>query len=260
LGVSLLFGGLILLMALGSLREPGLAPPRGIEIVPSDPSVQSYRAAFDTVELARGLRNSLLVAGMVVPLSILVASWAGFAIANLRARQRRLAVAALLALLAVPISTLWLSRFAVFNWLGLRDTFVPLVAPALLGGSPVLVLLYLLAFRRLPRDLLDAARLEGASHLRVWGTVAMPLVRGTTVGVGLLAFALTWGSFIDPLLYLSSPERYTAPLVLRELQQVGQTNWPVMMAAATVVTAPVVIAFAAALRLIIPRRGHEWAS
>jgi multiple sugar transport system permease protein len=257
--VSLSFLAPVVLMALGSLREPGVAPPRGVEIVPAQRSLESYETAFDAVPLAQAVGNSLLVAAMVVPLSILFASLAGYGLNGLDPRRRRIAVAALLVLLAVPISSLWLTRFAVFKALGVLDTYVPLVAPALLGGSPLFVLLYLLAFRRIPRDILDAARVEGASQARTYATVAMPLARGTTIAVGLLAFAVTWGNFIDPLLYLSDPDRYTAPLVLRSLQQLGQTNWPVIMAGATVVTVPVVAAFAVALRLIVPRKGAGWA-
>jgi multiple sugar transport system permease protein len=259
MAVSAVFLAPLAVMVLGSLREPGQAPPRGVAIVPAERSLESYRQAFDVVSLAQAVGNSLLVAAIVVPASILVASLAGYGLAGLEPRRRRLAVAALLVLLAVPVSSLWLTRFAVFEALGVLDTYIPLVAPALLGGSPLLVLLYLLAFRRIPRDVLDAARVEGASHARTWWTVAMPLARSTTVGVGLLAFALTWGSFVDPLLYLSDPERYTAPLALRSLQQLGSTNWPVMLAGATVVTLPVVVAFAAALRLIVPRKGAGWA-
>jgi multiple sugar transport system permease protein len=258
--VSVIFLAPVALMVLGSLREPGLAPPRGVEIVPAERSTEAYESAFDFVPLAQALGNSLLVAAIMVPLSILFASLAGYGISGLRTRRRRWAIATLLVLLAVPISSLWLARFAVFEALGLLNGYIPLVAPALLGGSPLFVLLFVLAFRRIPPDVLDAARLEGASQLRTWWEVAMPLVKGTTVAVGLLAFALTWGNFIDPLLYLSDPDRYTAPLVLRALQQAGPTNWPVMLAGATVVTAPVVVAFSMALRLIIPRKGAGWAS
>lgn len=257
--VSAVFLAPVALLALGSLREPGLAPPRGVEIVPPGVSLESYADAFAAVELGQAVFNSLLVAALFVPGSILFASLAGYGINGLSPRGRRAAVAALLVLLAVPVSSLWLARFAVFKELGLLDSYAPLIAPALLGGSPLFVLLYLLAFRRIPRDVLDAARVEGASHLRTWWTVALPLARSTTIAVGLLAFALSWSNFIDPLLYLSDPGSYTAPLALRSLQQLGPTNWPVILAGSAVVTAPVVLAFAVALRLIVPRKGAGWA-
>jgi len=257
-GVSLLFLLPLAAMLGGSLRPQGLPPPRGIELLPADPTLESYRTAFSLVPLTRSVLNSVLVAAISVPIAIVSASWGGFALAQLDGRGRRRAIGLLLIVLMVPVSAVWLTRFAMFKAAGFTDTYIPLLAPAVMGGSPLFVLLYWLAFRRIPADVLSAARLEGAGPWRVWRAIAMPLVRSTTIAVGLLAFAVSWANFIDPLLYLSSQELYTAPLVLRSLEQLGPTNWPVILAGAAVVTLPVVIAFAAALPYIVPRRGAGW--
>ena len=256
--VALLFLLPIVAMVAGSFRSPGLPPPTGVELIPADASITAYRDAFGLVPLARATANSLIVAAFFVPITIVTASLAGYAIAQATPRMRRAAVIGLLIVLMIPVSAVWLTRFAMFKQAGLTDTYIPLLAPALMGGSPLFVLLYLLAFRRVPPELFDAARIEGATEWAIWRGVAMPLVRGTTVAVGLLAFALSWGNFIDPLLYLNTESGYTAPLVLRSLQQLDQTNWPVVLAGSVVVAAPVVVAFAAALRLIVPRKGAGW--
>lgn len=245
-------------MISGSFRGLGLAPPRSVELLPAGASVEGYRTAFSIVPLARSILNSLIVAAIAVPLTILTASWAGYGISQLEPRRRTIFVVALLVILTVPVSALWLTRFAMFKAIGATDSFIPLIAPAILGGSPILVLLYFLAFRRVPPDIIDAARVEGANEWHIWRSVAMPLVKSTTVAVGLLAFALFWGNFIDPLLYVNSQERFTAPLVLRTLQQLDRTNWPVMLAGSVVVSAPVLVTFALALRLIVPRKGAGW--
>ena len=242
----------------GSFRGPGLAPPRGVELVPADASLEGYRAAFSLVPLARALANSLAVAGIMVPLSVLVAALAGYAIARAGRCAQRMGLALQLILLLIPMSALWLGRFTIFNSVRATDSWIPLVAPALLGGSPLFVLLFWLAFRRIPNDIIDAALLEGASHARVWRRIAMPMVRGTTAAVALLAFSLSWGNFIDPLLYLNSEHLYTAPLMLRSLEQLGPTNWPVILAGATIVTVPAMAALSLALRAIAPRRGGPW--
>lgn len=257
-GVGLVFLLPLVAMLGGSLRPQGLPPPRGIELIPADPSLSAYRTAFSLVPLARSVLNSLLVAVVSVPIAVLSASWGGFALAQLDGRARRRVVVFLLVVLMIPVSAVWLTRFAMFKAAGFTDTYVPLIAPAVMGGSPLFVLLYWLAFRRIPTDILSAARLEGAGPWRVWRLVAMPLVRSTTIAVGLLAFALSWANFIDPLLYLSSEELYTAPLVLRSLEQLGPTNWPVILSGAAVVTLPVAVAFAAALRFVVPRKGAGW--
>jgi multiple sugar transport system permease protein len=164
-----------------------------------------------------------------------------------------------LAALMVPLTALLVPRFALFQWLGVVDSFVPLVAPALLGASPFYVLLYFVAFRRLPTELYDACRLEGLTPLTVWRRVAMPLVRPVTVAVAVLAFVFSWGNFLDPLVYLYDRDLFTLPLALKSLAQLDPTNYPLLLAGAVIATAPVVVGFLLAQRYLFdPHRGAGW--
>jgi len=242
--ISLAFLLPLVFMLAGSLRLPGLPPPRTPELVPRNPSLEAYRQAFDLVDLARYTANSLLVAALVVPLSVLVASWAGFAMSRLPERHARALVAASLVALMVPLTALLVPRFAIFRALGLTDTYWPLVAPALIGFSPFYVLLFYWSFRRVPRELVEAARLEGFSPLRTWWRVAMPLVRPVTTAVALLAFVFSWGNFLDPLVYVFDERLFTLPLGLRSLAQLDRQNFPVLLAGSVAATLPVLVAFA----------------
>jgi multiple sugar transport system permease protein len=246
-------------MVSGSLREPGTPPPRTPELVPSPLSTTSYERAFDLVDLARYTVNSLVVATLTVPLAVLVASWAGFAFLLVGGRTRSVLIGLSFAALMIPLTALLVPRFVLFRWLELTDTWVPLVAPALLGLSPFYVLLYYWSFRRLPLELFDAARLEGMQPFSMWRRLAMPLVRPVTVAIGLLAFIATWGNFLDPLIYLFDPDLYTLPLGLRSLEALDRTNYPVLLAGAVVATAPVIVAFAVAQRYFLHEdRGAGW--
>lgn len=246
-------------MASGSLREPGLPPPRSPELIPRPLSAASYEQAFELVELGRFALNSLAVALLTVPAAVLFASWAGFAFLLVGGRARGLLVALSFGALMVPVTALLVPRFALFRWLGLTDTWVPLVAPALLGLSPFYVLLFYWSFRRLPPELFEAARLEGVGPLGMWRRLAMPLVRPVTVAVALLAFIASWSNFLDPLIYLFDADLYTLPLGLRSLSVLDRTNYPVLLAAAVVATAPVVLAFAIAQRFFLHEdRGAGW--
>ena len=243
----------------GSLREPGAVPPRTPELLPSPLSVQAYPEAFELVDLGRYLVNSLAVAALTVPPAVLVASWAGFALLLLAGRTRLALLAVSFAALMIPVTALLVPRFTLYRWLGLTDTWVPLVAPALLGLSPFYVLLFYWSFRRLPKELLEAARLEGVRPFTMWRRLAMPLVRPVTVAVALLAFIASWGNFLDPLVYLFDPDLYTLPLGLRSLAVLDRTNYPVLLAAAVVATAPPVAAFAVAQRFFLHEdRGAGW--
>ena len=246
-------------MVSGSLREPGTPPPRAPELVPRPISTTSYDQAFDLVDLARHTLNSLLVAALTVPLAVLVASLAGFAFLLVGGRARALLVGLSFAALMVPVTALLVPRFTLYRWLGLIDTWIPLVAPALLGLSPFYVLLFYWSFRRLPPELLEAARLEGMTPLSMWRRLAMPLVRPVTIAVALLAFIASWGNFLEPLVYLFDPDLYTLPLGLRSLEALDRTNYPVLLAGAVVATAPVVLAFVIAQRYFLHEdRGAGW--
>ena len=150
----------------GSLRQVGLPPPRTPELPGWPLEWENYGQAADLVNLARLTLNSLIVALLSVPLSVLVASWAGFAISRLPLPQARLMVGVSLLALMVPLTAMLVGRFTIFAWLGVTDTFVPLIASSLIGTSPLYVLVYYWAFRGLPAELFEAARLEGLSLFR----------------------------------------------------------------------------------------------
>jgi multiple sugar transport system permease protein len=241
----------IVYMVAGSLRKAGLPPPRSPELLPSPVAWENYERAFDLVDLPRYALNSLLVAAVAVPLSVVVASWAGFAMSRLPGRLRGLLLAASLTALMVPATALLVPRFVLFKQLGLIDTYVPLIAPALIGMSPFYVLLFYWAFGRIPAELYEAARLEGLTPLQTWWRVGMPLVRPVALAVGLLAFVFSWSNFLDPLIYLFDQERFTLPLGLKLLAQLDPQNFPLLLAGAVVATAPVVVAFLFAQRFFL---------
>jgi len=247
------------LMVSGSLRRAGAPPPRTPELVPEPISFANYGRALDVVDLARHTLNSLLVAALVVPLTVLVASWAGFALSQLRGRIEKVFVALSFVALMVPATALLVPRFALFRTLELTNTYVPLIAPALIGTSPFYVLVYWWSFRRVPREVFDAAAVDGGTALETWRSVAMPLVRGTTAAVALLAFIFTWGNFLDPLIYLFDARLFTLPLGLRSLAQLDAANYPVLLAGAVFATAPVIAAFVVAQRFFLhENEGVGW--
>lgn len=257
--MALLFLLPLWFLVAGSFREPGTVPPRTPELVPHPLSTESYPEAFRLVDLGRHLVNSLIVAALTVPLAVLVAAWAGFALLMLAGRARVVLLAVSFAALMVPLTALLVPRFVLYRWLGLTDTWVPLVAPALLGLSPFYVLLFYWSFRRLPAELFEAARLEDVRPFTMWRRLAMPLVRPVTVAVALLAFIASWGNFLDPLVYLFDPDLYTLPLGLRSLAVLDRTNYPVLLAGAVIATAPVIVAFLVAQRFFLHEdRGAGW--
>ena len=228
-----------------SLRAPGLPPPRTIEWLPNPVAWDNYLRIFELVPLIRYTLNSLIVVGLAVPITLVTASWAGLALAQLPADEREPLVRLSIVLLMVPPTAVWLGRFFLYKQLGLMNSVWALVAPAFMGTTPFFVLLFYWTFRRFPTDLYDSARLDGANVLAVWRHIAFPLARPTAVGVAVLAFIFYWGDFFSPLLYLKSPGLYTLPVGLQLLQQMDRTNYPLLMAASVVTIAPVLLMFLA---------------
>ena len=233
----------LLFMVAGSLRTPGLPPPDGFEWLPDPLRWQNYKDVFGFVDLWSYMRNSLFVVLIAVPVTVLIASWGGFAIATASPKIRRLLIVSSLIALMVPVTALWIPRFVMFKWMGINDTLVPLMAPALMATTPFYVLIFGLVYSRLPRSLYEAAQLEGLSPFGIWRRVAFPLGRAAAFAVGALALAWHWANFIDPLIYLSSEERFTLPLAMRALQTLEPTNHPILLAAAVIATVPPVLAF-----------------
>lgn len=240
-------------LVLGSLRLPGLPPPDGVELVPRPVWWGNYRAAVDAVGLDVAALRSLVVAAVVVPGTVLVGSLAGFAIATAAPRHRRALIACTVVALMVPVAGLWVPRVAVLSRLGLTDSLAALMTPALVATSPLFVLLFALAYSRLPRQLFEAAALEGLAPAAMWWRVAVPLGRPVTFAVAALAFATSWSNLTDAVLYLPRQASPTLPLGLRALQALEPTNYPLLLAAATLATVPPLLAFLLAQRALLSR-------
>lgn len=253
---ALLFAAPLLLMLGAALRAPEAPPPRSFVWWPDAPGIGAFAEAFALVPLGRALLHSALLTLLATPLAVLVASWAGFALTRLPRGPRHAAILLFIAAATVPYTAIWLPRFLMFEAVGAVGSWVPLWAPALMGGSPLCVLLAYVAARRIPADRIDAARLEGLGWFGVWRHVAAPALARTHLALAVLAALLFWSNFIDPLLYLDGDARPLAPAMLHALELLGPTQWPVLMAASLVVVLPVLL-LAALVSWLVPTATHD---
>ncbi len=253
--VSILISALFVLpliwMIAASLRQPGLPPPRTIEWLPDPLAWSNYVRVFQILPLGRYVLNSLIVAGAAVPITLITSSLAGFAMAQLSRRGQDRLITLSVILLIIPTTAVWLARFILFRRLGLFNTHAALIAPSVMGSSPLFVLLFYWSFRRIPPDLYEAARMDGASPLGIWWRVALPLSSATIVVVSILTFLLYWGDFVTPLFYLKSQTLYTLPVGLRQLQELDRTNWPLLLSGSVIMTLPAVLLFTIVQRFFL---------
>jgi multiple sugar transport system permease protein len=242
-----------------SLRATGAPPPLKIDWIPNDPVWGNYGRVADLVNFWQYAENSLFVVTFAVPLTVLVGSWAGFALSQLPQEWRlRLTAVSLIALMT-PLTAVWLTRFLILKQVGLIDNRLSLIVPALMATSPFYVLIFMWTFLRVPSEIFDAARLDGAGAYRTWAGVAMPLATPTIMAVAVLSFAYHWSAFMEPLIYIQSSDKLTLQTGLKALATLDRTNWPVLMAGAVMVTAPVVLVFLFMQRAFLREvRGSGW--
>jgi len=254
IGVSILLILPLLWMMVGSFAEVGTARRTLGEVLATvglANAQDNYTEIFRIVPLARYFLNSLLVSTVGVALTLLTASWAGFAMSQLPKSARRWLLGVSIVLLMTPVTALWLTRFLLFSWLGASNSYLPLLAPALMGSSPLFILLFYWNFRRIPKEMFESAQLEGATPIRNWRLVALPQATPAILAVGLLSFLFYWNDFINPLLYLRSQKLYTLALGLNQIRAMDQTNFPLLLAAALVMTVPALVVFLLAQRALL---------
>ena len=152
----------------------GLLAEAGFDVVADDITFGNFGLVTSIIDLWDQMLISVIVVLLAVPRTVLVASWAGFAIVTGPKKTGAVLVVVSVVALMVPATALWVPRFVMFKWLGLIDTLWALMVPALMATSPFYVLVFALAYSRIPTQLYEAARVEGLSPLRTWATVAWP--------------------------------------------------------------------------------------
>lgn len=233
-----------LLWMIGAALHPlGVPLPKNLRLLPQEITLANFGRVWALVPYGRYLFNSLLSTLIAVPLTLLVASWAGFSMAQLPRSSQQRWVLLCLFILVIPSIALWPTRFLVYKTIGWLNSPLALIAPAWMGTSPFYVLMFYRSFRRLPAAIYDAARLDGAETWQAWAYIAFPSARPTAIGVSLLSFAFYWGDFLSPLLYLRSQTRYTLPVALQLLQQLNRSEWSLVMAGAVMATAVPLLLF-----------------
>jgi multiple sugar transport system permease protein len=204
------------------------------------------------------VRNTVVITVLSIAGQLLTCSLAGYVFARVRFRGRDGLFLCVLATLLLPEQVTAIPRFLLFRSLGMVDTFWPLVLPTVLGGAPFFIFLFRQYFMALPEELTEAARVDGAGHLRIWWSIMLPLARPMLVTVGIFTFLATWNDFWAPLIYLLSPERRTLTLALAGFNRSYDTAVEHMMAASAIVLVPCVAVYFAAQKLFL--RGVEVAA
>jgi putative chitobiose transport system permease protein len=230
-------------MLLTSLKGPGdpifSVPP---QLIPADPTLANYIRVLDTLPVPSFFLNSIIVSSSVTVLSTLVSSLAAYPLAKMRFKGREAIFYLLLATLIVPVQLTYIPSFVLaVNVFHYYDMLPALIFPSL--ASAFNVFLMRQAFRGVPNDLIDAARIDGANELRVWWNVLMPVVRPSLAAVAIFTFVTSWNDFLWPSLMLHTRDGMTLPVGLAALQGLFSSDFRSIAAGVTMTVLPILFFF-----------------
>ena len=197
------------------------------------------------------LWNSLIVALSTVVLSILLASMTAFALAHIRFFGRQFLMSFLMLGLLFPAATAILPLFIKLRDLGLLDSHLGIIISQVAYSLSFSILLFHNFFNQLPKELIDAARMDNCGYVRIYWFVTLPLSLPIIATVGVFAFISSWNNFLLPLIMLNSQEKYTWPLGIMQFQGEFMTDWPKILAYLTLTILPAIAFFLLAQRYII---------
>ena len=224
-------------------------PPQWIP----DPFVwENYARIWTAGPLLSGIQNSLIVACSVTIVGSLASALAAFAFAKMRMPFKNVLFLGLLSGLMIPFPTLMIPQFTIFASIGWVDTLLPLIVPGLFGN--IIMIFFLRQFlNSIPDSIVEAARIDGASHLQIFWTLILPAIRPALAAQFILWFMAMWNDYLAPIIYLNSPGTQTLQLVIANFnaQYAIQTDYPLIMAASFVALLPVLIVFVVFQRQII---------
>lgn len=220
------------------------APPR---FWPAEWTLASFRQAFLQMPFWGYLANTVLLAALNVLGTLLACPLVAYSLAKLRWRGRGPLLVLVLATMMLPPQVTLIPIYLIWNDLHAVNTYWPLVVPAFFG-TPFLIFMIRQFLMTVPNDLLDAARIDGAGELRIYARIVLPLARPALATAAVFQFVWTWTDFLNPLIYLNDPAKYTLSIGLYNFFSEHGVEWGPLMAACVLFTIPAFLIFLAGQR------------
>lgn len=239
--VALIVLGPLAWMLSVSLMAPGEAAQFPPPLLPDTPTIENYRILFATTEMARYFANSLILATLATVIALTFNVMAGYAFAKLRFRGRDRLFKLLLAALVIPAQVAMIPLYLMMKQLGLVNSFGGVLVPTIASVFAIfLVRQYALS---VPDEMLEAARIDGASEFRIFRSIVLPALTPILVTLAVFSFLASWSDFLWPLIILSDSEKQTLPVALANLSREHVQDLELMMAGAMVTLLPVLLLF-----------------
>jgi multiple sugar transport system permease protein len=252
-GVSLLMIYPLIWLVVSSLK-PNDQIFRDLSVFTTDLTLENYSNGWNDLQAPFGLfliNSSIIALGAIVG-NLVSCSMAAYAFARLKFRGRTLAFTLMLGSIMLPFQVLLVPQFLIFKELGWLNTFLPLVAPKFLATEAFFVFLMVQFIRGLPKELFEAARMDGAGHFRSYFQITLPMIVPSLATTAIFTFIWTWGDFFGPLIYVRLPELFPASLALKGfLDAQSSSDYGSMFAMSVVSLLPLFLVFLFGQRFLI---------
>jgi multiple sugar transport system permease protein len=242
--LAFLFIAPILFMVVGSLKPDDLVLSQAGTInafIPAQASLQNYRDVFQRVAFGQFFLNSLLINSVIVGAGLIVNSLAGYALARLRWRGRAVLLFLVLALMIIPFEAIAVPLFFQITLIGWRNTYIAQVLPFIANAFSIY--LFYTFFIDLPKELEEAARVDGASPLRTFLEIIVPVSKPVFATVAILTFLTQWGSFLWPLMVTIDESVRPLPVAIAAFQTLPPLQWGDIMSFGVMMVAPILLVF-----------------
>jgi len=220
------------------------------QLLPEEPTFGNFIRVWQTNPFGRYLFNSTLVAVLTVVFNLLFCSLAAYPLARLNFWGRDVLLSAIVSTIMIPFQIVMIPLYILAVQLGLRNTYLGIIFPGLASAFGIFLLRQ--AFMRVPKELEEAARIDGCSELGIWWHVMIPSVRPALITLAIFVFIGAWSDFLWPLIVVDRPEYYTMPLGVANLAGTFSFDWRLVAAGSVISIAPVLLVFLLVQRYIVP--------
>ncbi len=221
------------------------------QLLPQQPTLENYAQVWQLAPFGRYLLNSIIVAVLTVSLNLLFCSLAAYPLARLSFRGRDWILTAIIATILIPFQIVMIPLYVLTVQLGLRNSYLGLIFPAIASAFGIFLLRQ--AFLGVPKELEEAARIDGCSELGLWWHVMLPAIRPALITLAIFVFIGSWSDFLWPLIVLDpGSDYYTLPLGVASLEGVFSPDWRIIAAGSVLSILPILLLFAFLQRYIVP--------
>jgi raffinose/stachyose/melibiose transport system permease protein len=239
---ALLIAVPLLVVLLGTVKttQQLFSAPLGL---PTSPTGANYATVVGNGEIVTALRNSVVVTSCVLVVTLALASAAAFAFARLPGGLAVWAYAFVVAGMAIPVQASMVPQFVLFDLLGLTDSLLGLIIVQSVMGLPIAVFILTGFMRTLPRELFEAADLDGASPWRTFRSIVLPLSTPSLAAAAIFLLVISWNDLLYPLLFITDPAKRTLPLALLGFTGEYLTDYPLLFTGVVLASAPLALAY-----------------